>query len=102
MVKLLFVCFYKCCFISLNYLGPNNNLLGFIVVLGRDGSRAFVTGDFTESGLIDDVLDLTLSELRSLNDWLQFYQKEYIYKGMLYNLHCLVYNSVINLFDIFH
>uniref|UniRef100_A0A1B6F4E2 Cytochrome b5 heme-binding domain-containing protein n=1 Tax=Cuerna arida TaxID=1464854 RepID=A0A1B6F4E2_9HEMI len=58
---------------------------------GRDGSRAFITGDFTESGLTDDVEDLSLQELRSLSDWLKFYQKEYIYKGKVvgrfYNEH---------------
>uniref|UniRef100_A0A1B6LJC2 Cytochrome b5 heme-binding domain-containing protein n=1 Tax=Graphocephala atropunctata TaxID=36148 RepID=A0A1B6LJC2_9HEMI len=50
---------------------------------GRDASRAFVTGDFTENGLTDDIEDLSLQELRSLSDWLKFYQKEYIYKGKL-------------------
>jgi len=48
---------------------------------GRDGSRAFITGDFTESGLTDDVTDLTAQELHSLYEWAQFYHKEYKYKG---------------------
>lgn len=56
----------------------NYNNYNFV---GRDGSRAFVTGDFTESGLTDDVDGLNIQELRSLNDWLKFYSKEYKYKG---------------------
>ena len=48
---------------------------------GHDGSRAFITGDFTESGLTDDVTDLTAQELNSLHEWAQFYHKEYKYKG---------------------
>lgn len=48
---------------------------------GRDGSRAFITGDFTESGLTDDVTDLTAQELHSLHEWTQLYHKEYKYKG---------------------
>ena len=38
---------------------------------GRDGSRAFITGDFTESGLTDDVTDLAAQELHSLYEWAQ-------------------------------
>jgi len=53
---------------------------------GRDGSRAFITGDFTESGLTDDVTDLTTQELHSLHEWAQFYHKEYKYKGSLFIL----------------
>jgi hypothetical protein len=48
---------------------------------GRDGSRAFITGDFTESGLTDDVISLTAQELFSLHEWAQFYHKEYRYLG---------------------
>jgi hypothetical protein len=60
---------------------------------GRDGSRAFITGDFTESGLTDDVIDLTAQELYSLHEWAQFYRKEYKYKGsclflILYVVYC--------------
>ncbi|XP_054264894.1 neuferricin-like isoform X1 [Macrosteles quadrilineatus] len=62
------------------YYGPGETYNAFT---GRDGSRAFVTGDFTESGLTDDVEGLTLQELRSLNDWVKFYFKEYTYKGKL-------------------
>lgn len=45
--------------------------------LGRDASKAFVTGDFTEAGLTDDVSDLSPSEIVALYDWLAFYQKDY-------------------------
>jgi hypothetical protein len=56
---------------------------------GRDGSRAFISGDFTESGLTDDVIGLTAQELHSLHKWSQFYHKQYKYKGScLYS--CLV------------
>ena len=48
---------------------------------GRDASRAFITGDYSEEGLTDDVLDLNDQELRGLQDWLVFYKREYTYKG---------------------
>ncbi|KDR23232.1 Cytochrome b5 domain-containing protein 2, partial [Zootermopsis nevadensis] len=48
---------------------------------GRDGSRAFITGDFTDSGLTDDVTGLTVKELINLHEWAQYYHKEYKYKG---------------------
>ncbi|KAK3509523.1 hypothetical protein QTP70_035172, partial [Hemibagrus guttatus] len=53
------------------------------VFSGRDASRAFVTGDFTESGLTDDVSDLSPSQIVALYDWLAFYQKDYKPVGKL-------------------
>ncbi|XP_006105334.1 LOW QUALITY PROTEIN: neuferricin [Myotis lucifugus] len=44
---------------------------------GRDASRAFVTGDYSEAGLVDDVSDLSLSEMLTLQNWLSFYEKNY-------------------------
>lgn len=59
---------------------PGGGYHGFI---GRDASKAFITGDFTEEGLTDDISTLTLSDLGALNDWLKFYHKDYEYKGKL-------------------
>ncbi|XP_067002028.1 neuferricin isoform X2 [Anabrus simplex] len=50
---------------------------------GRDGSRAFVTGDFTESGLTDHVLDLPSEDLLSITSWVERYNQRYKYKGKL-------------------
>ncbi|XP_076024634.1 neuferricin [Genypterus blacodes] len=44
---------------------------------GKDASLAFITGDFTESGLIDDVSSLSPLQVVALYEWLAFYQKEY-------------------------
>lgn len=40
-----------------------------------------MSGDFTDSGLVDDVTGLSPTEMLSLQDWLIFYKREYIYKG---------------------
>eukprot|EP01101_Sappina_pedata_P009356 TRINITY_DN5436_c0_g1_i1.p1 TRINITY_DN5436_c0_g1~~TRINITY_DN5436_c0_g1_i1.p1 ORF type:complete len:297 (+),score=56.37 TRINITY_DN5436_c0_g1_i1:893-1783(+) len=50
---------------------------------GRDCSRAFVTGDFSESGLIDDLSDFTPGQYKSLNDWVLFYHSNYTFRGNL-------------------
>lgn len=55
----------------------------FFFFLGRDVSRAFVTGDFNEEKLTDAVLDLPDSDLKSLRDWSTFYEDHYEYKGRL-------------------
>lgn len=52
-----------------------------VVISGKDASRAFVTGDFTEAGLTDDVSDLPPSQIVALYDWLAFYQKDYTLVG---------------------
>ncbi|XP_013768193.1 neuferricin isoform X2 [Pundamilia nyererei] len=44
---------------------------------GKDASLAFITGDFTESGLTDDVSSLSPLEVVALYDWLAFYQRDY-------------------------
>lgn len=48
---------------------------------GRDASRAFVTGDFSEAGTTDDVMGLSSEDLKSIQDWSLFYNNEYTYKG---------------------
>ncbi|XP_014277717.1 neuferricin [Halyomorpha halys] len=62
------------------YYGVGKTYHGFA---GRDASKAFVTGNFTEEGLIDDISDLKLNELGDLKDWVQKYEKDYTYKGKL-------------------
>ncbi|XP_053426313.1 neuferricin isoform X3 [Nycticebus coucang] len=48
---------------------------------GRDASRAFVTGDYTEASLVDDVSDLSSSEMLILQNWRSFYEKNYVLVG---------------------
>lgn len=62
------------------HYGPGG---GYSFFAGRDASRAFVTGDFTDAGLTDDVLDLSPSQIVALYDWLTFYQKDYTPVGKL-------------------
>ncbi len=50
---------------------------------GIDGSKAFINGDFTEEGLIDDVSSLSPTQTLELIEWQQFYDKEYKYLGKL-------------------
>ncbi|XP_046144053.1 neuferricin isoform X2 [Osmia bicornis bicornis] len=50
---------------------------------GRDGSLAFITGQFDDNGLTDDISSLSMEQIKALNDWVQFYNETYIYKGKL-------------------
>ncbi|XP_039742353.1 neuferricin isoform X4 [Pteropus medius] len=59
---------------------PGAHYSGFA---GRDASRAFVTGDYSEAGLVDDVSDLSFSEMLTLQNWLSFYEKNYEFVGRL-------------------
>ena len=54
---------------------------------GKDASLAFVTGDFTESGLTDDVSSLSPLQVVALYDWLAFYQRDYQAVGMKHVSH---------------
>ncbi|GFR42030.1 hypothetical protein Agub_g2847 [Astrephomene gubernaculifera] len=55
---------------------------GYGFFVGRDASRAFVTGDF-EGDLTDDVADLSPEQIKSIVEWRDFYHKTYTYKGRL-------------------
>lgn len=50
---------------------------------GRDGTRAFVTGEFDDKGLRDDLEGLTALQLGELEDWVKFYDKDYTFVGKL-------------------
>lgn len=62
------------------HYGPGGT---YHIFAGRDASRAFVTGEFTEDKASDEVLDLSLTDLLSLKQWVEFYEKDYVYKGKL-------------------
>jgi len=61
-----------------NYYGPNG---GYKFFSGVDGTRAFVTGEFNEKGLIDDIRELKPAEINELQVWIDFYDKEYTFYG---------------------
>ncbi|GBG61145.1 hypothetical protein CBR_g19221 [Chara braunii] len=63
------------------HYGPGNGYHHFV---GKDASRAFVTGKFTD-GLTDDVSGLSASEYSGLQEWHSFYVKsdKYRYVGKL-------------------
>ena len=63
-----------------DHYGPGG---GYHFFAGRDSSRAFVTGNFTEHGLVDDVEDLLEKQWRSLIEWKNFYETEYVQVGVL-------------------
>ncbi|XP_012543721.2 neuferricin [Monomorium pharaonis] len=63
------------------HYGPGGSYHAFT---GRDASLAFITGEFDEQGLTDDVSSLSEQQVKALDDWLQFYNTNYIYKGKLY------------------
>ncbi|XP_077167469.1 neuferricin isoform X2 [Paroedura picta] len=48
---------------------------------GKDASRAFATGDFTEAGLVDDIMGLSPSEMLTIQNWLSFYSENYVLVG---------------------
>lgn len=56
---------------------------GYHFFTGKDGTRAFVTGDFTEKGLIEDTDGLSHGDYLGLEEWNGFYKKQYTHIGRL-------------------
>lgn len=59
--------------------------------VGCDASLAFITGEFNDKGLTDDISSLAPQEIKKLNDWVEFYNKNYIYKGTSNIVHHFIY-----------
>ena len=63
-----------------DYYGPVG---GYNFFSGIDGSRAFVTGEFDEKGLIDDLEGFSPLQIGEIDDWVKFYDKDYTFAGKL-------------------
>lgn len=61
-----------------DYYAPGG---GYSFFSGRDGTKAFSTGEFNDAGLIDDISDLSAASLVEMSSWINLYEKDYIYKG---------------------
>ncbi len=62
------------------HYGPNG---GYNFFTGIDGSNAFVTGEFNDEGLTDDILQLKPLLVDEVEGWTKFYDKDYTYVGKL-------------------
>ena len=59
---------------GLRHYGPGGSYSHFA---GRDGTRGFLTGDFSEDGLTDDITDLETMAMSGVREWIEFYEREY-------------------------
>ena len=57
---------------------------GYNFIAGGDGTRAFITGDFTDEGLKEDIYGPSPKECTDLQNWVDStYEKDYIFVGKL-------------------
>ena len=59
---------------------------GYSFFAGRDATRAFITGQFEEEGLKDDVDGFNEGQMKEVMDWVGFYEREYVYVGKFIKL----------------
>jgi len=62
------------------HYGPEG---GYSFFAGRDGTRAFATGDFSPEGLTPDIVGLSYIEVIGIWDWLRNYKRDYDRVGYL-------------------
>lgn len=67
---------------DISYISSTIYIWNYLFI-GRDASLAFITGEFDDEGLIDDISSLSARQVKALDDWLQFYNANYIYKGTI-------------------
>lgn len=63
-----------------DYYGPDG---GYNFFAGIDGSRAYVTGEFNDEGLIDDLEGFTPHQVGEVDGWVKFYDETYTFVGKL-------------------
>jgi predicted heme/steroid binding protein len=56
---------------------------GYNFFAARDASRAFVTGNFEEAGLVQEVDGLQPQDYIGLQEWQGFYEKDYVRVGLV-------------------
>jgi len=61
-----------------DFYGPGG---GYSFFTGKDGTRGFVSGDFTPAGLIDDISGLDDDDYLGVKNWIDFYAKDYAFIG---------------------
>ena len=62
------------------YYGPGG---GYSFFAGKDASRAFVSGQFDDEGLVEDVSGLSSGDYLGLEEWASFYEKDYVRVGVV-------------------
>lgn len=72
-----FIIIYSSLYITNSFLFLALLIKNLFLFKGLDATRAYVTGDFSEAGLTDDVDGLDDSSLAGIEDWLSFYREEY-------------------------
>lgn len=50
---------------------------------GKDGSRAYSTGQFDDAGLTDDVMGMNAQQIGEIYHWINIFSKKYSYVGRL-------------------
>lgn len=51
------------------------------ITTGRDGTKAFSTGEFNDAGLTDDLSGVETSHFGEYENWVKFFDKDYKYIG---------------------
>ena len=63
------------------------------MITGRDATKAFVTGKFTEEGLIDNISDFETEKFLEVENWIKFYEETYPCVGKSINYSCFTYQK---------
>lgn len=50
-------------------------------ISGNAGTRAFVSGDFSQQGLKENLDGLSLKDIQGIAGWVDFYHQQYTYIG---------------------
>ena len=55
----------------------------FKLLPGKDGSRAYSTGQFDDEGLTDDLKGMTAEQIGEVYNWINIFSKKYPFVGRL-------------------
>ena len=71
------------------------------MITGRDATKAFVTGKFTEEGLVDNISDFETEKFLEVENWIKFYEETYPCVGKSLNCTYFSYKKqcIVNILE---
>jgi len=81
---------YLCCLGQIFDVSSSRSLYEngpYKTFIGRDSTRAFCTGDFTDKGSIATIKSLTNLDLSDISDWINKFHKKYRHVGNLIGIY---------------
>ena len=71
-------------------------------ISGNAGTRAFVSGDFSQQGLKENLDGLSLKDIQGIAGWVDFYHQQYAYIGSVIRKRYITTGMIVQMKRMWH